>query len=203
MIRLQPARLPRTLRFIVLLTALLLTQSVVFAQTDQGRIVGTVANANGAFVLGATVTVRNDRTGEERTATTGGDGTFAVPALKASNYTVTATGKDFAPSKVTDVQLSVGQELALNITLKTSEVTASVDVVSASEAAIATGNASMGANVNQREIEGLPINGRQLSQLYLQAQIQHRPDAQRAVHLRAQHRQHRRIKRSKDAGDQL
>jgi hypothetical protein len=157
------------LRFIVLLTALLLTQSAVFAQTDQGRIVGTVMDANGAYVLGATVMVRNDRTGEERTATTGGDGTFAVPALKASNYTVTATGKDFAPSKVTDVQLSVGQELALNITLKTSEVTASVDVVSASEAAIATGNASMGANVNQREIEGLPINGRQLSQLYLQA----------------------------------
>jgi len=169
MTRLQPARLPRTLRFIVLLTALLLTQSAVFAQTDQGRIVGTVMDANGAFVLGATVTVRNDRTGEERTATTNDDGTFAVPALKASDYTVTATGKDFAPSKVTDVQLSVGQELALNITLKTSEVTASVDVVSASEAAISTGNASMGANVNQREIEGLPINGRQLSQLYLQA----------------------------------
>jgi hypothetical protein len=169
MTRLQPARLPQTLRFIVLLTALLLTQSAIFAQTDQGRIVGTVMDANGAFVLGATVTVRNDRTGEERTATAGGDGMFAVPALKASNYTVTANGKDFAPSKVTDVQLSVGQELALNITLKTGEVTASVDVVSASDAAIATGNASMGANVNQREIEGLPINGRQLSQLYLQA----------------------------------
>jgi outer membrane receptor protein involved in Fe transport len=169
MTRLQPARLPRILRFVVLLTALLLTQSAVFAQTDQGSIVGTVLDANGAFVLGATVSVRNGRTGEERTATTGGDGTFAVPALKASNYTVTATGKDFAPSKVTGVQLSVGQELALNITLKTSEVTASVDVVSASDAAISTGSASMGANVNQREIEGLPINGRQLSQLYLQA----------------------------------
>ena len=169
MTRLQPAPLNGILRFIVLFTAFLLMTATGFAQTDQGRIVGTVADANGAFVLGATVLVRNDRTGEERTATTNGDGTFTVPALKASSYTVTATGKEFAPSRVTDVQLSVGQELALNITLKTSEVTASVDVVAASEAATDTSSARMGATVTQREVIGLPNNGRQLSQLYLQA----------------------------------
>ena len=39
----------------------------------------------------------------------------------------------------------------------------------ASEAAIDTGSARMGATVNQREVVGLPLNGRQLSQLYLQA----------------------------------
>ncbi len=169
MAKLQPKRHPQFLRFVIAVAALLLATAPVFAQTDQGRIVGTVTDANGAIVPGATVVVRNERTGEERTATTSDDGTFAVPALKASDYIVTATGQNFAPSTVTDIQLNVGQELNLNITLKTSEVSASVDIVAASEAATDTSSARMGATVSQREVVGLPINGRQLSQLYLQA----------------------------------
>jgi len=169
MTKLQSGRLHKILCLIAALTALTFANTIAHAQTDQGRILGTVVDANGALVVGANLSVRNERTGEERTATTNAEGTFSVPALKASSYTVTATGKDFAPSKVTDIQLSVGQELTLNITLKTSAVTASVDIAAATEAATDTGSASISATVNQREVLGLPNNGRQLSQLYLQA----------------------------------
>ncbi|HJU54193.1 MAG TPA: TonB-dependent receptor [Pyrinomonadaceae bacterium] len=167
--KLQFPRLPRFLHpaFVSLLT--LLVPIAVFAQTDQGRIVGMVADENGALVRGASVLVKNEKTGEERTATTNDDGTFAVPALKASNYTIIATAPDFAPAQVTDVQVAVGQERNLNITLGTTEVTASVNIVAGTEAVTDTSSASMSATVNQREVEGLPINGRQLSQLYLQA----------------------------------
>ncbi|HKQ54024.1 MAG TPA: TonB-dependent receptor [Pyrinomonadaceae bacterium] len=167
MTKLQLPRLPRFLQ--LALAALLLTQSAVFAQTDQGRIVGLVADSNGALVSGAAVVVRNERTGEERTATTNDDGTFVVPALKASSYVVTATAPDFAPAEVAGVQVAVGQERNLNITLTTTELTASVNIVAGAEAVTDTSSASMSATVNQREVEGLPINGRQLSQLYLQA----------------------------------
>ncbi|HEY0378636.1 MAG TPA: carboxypeptidase regulatory-like domain-containing protein [Pyrinomonadaceae bacterium] len=167
MTKLQLWRLPRLLP--LAFAALFLTQAAAFAQTDQGRIIGMVADADGALVRGAAIVVKNERTGEERTATTNDDGTFIVPALKASDYTVTATAPNFAPAKVTDVQVSVGQERNLNITLATTELTASVDVVGGTEAATDTSSASMSATVNQREVEGLPINGRQLSQLYLQA----------------------------------
>jgi hypothetical protein len=170
MFKLQPRRLSQNLSLIIALATLLLAHSAVaFAQTDQGRITGTVTDANSAIVPGATIVVRNDRTGEERTATASDDGTFIVPALKASNYTVTANAPNFAASKVTDIQLNVGQELNLNVTLKTSEVTATVSVAASSEVATDTGSASLSATVNQREVEALPINGRQLSQLYLQA----------------------------------
>ena len=67
------------------------------------------------------------------------------------------------------MQLSVGQELNFNATLQPEGTSAVVNVVSVSEAAINTASASMSANVNQREVDGLPVNGRQLSQLYLQA----------------------------------
>lgn len=151
------------------LALLLLNHSAAYAQTDQGRIVGTVTDANGAVVPGATVVVKNNRTGEERTATASVEGYYQITSLKPSFYTVTANAANFAASTVTDIQISVGQELALNLKLGTAEVSASVDVIDSAEVGLNNSSASMSATVNQREVEGLPNNGRQLSQLYLQA----------------------------------
>jgi hypothetical protein len=90
--------------------------------------------------------------------------------LRASNYTVTVTAKNFAPNTITGVQINVGQEQKLDVSLSTQAVVENVDVFGgATEAAIDTSSAKIGATVNEREVEGLPLNGRQLSQLYLQA----------------------------------
>jgi hypothetical protein len=151
------------------LVALLLFVATAGAQTDQGRIVGTVRDQNNAVVPGATVVVKNERTGEERTVTATDQGYYLVTALKPSVYTITVTASNFAPATVSSLQLSVGQELTLDLTLQPTGVAESVNVVGVSEAAIDTSSARIGANVNQREVGGLPLNGRQLSQLYLQA----------------------------------
>jgi len=147
---------------------LLLASGAAFGQTDSGRITGTVKDPNGAIVPGVTVTARNDRTGDERTAIANADGTYTIAALKASVYAVTATGTDLS-AKVENVSLNVGQELTINLTLSPSGVSATVNIVGGEETLASTGSAAMGANVNPREVEGLPLNGRQLSQLYLQA----------------------------------
>jgi carboxypeptidase family protein len=147
---------------------LLLVSSVAFGQTDSGHITGTVKDQNGAIVPGVTITARNDRTGDERTAVANADGTYTIAALKASVYTVTATGTDLA-AKAENVSLNVGQELTINLALAPTGVSATVNVVGGEEVLASTGSASMGANVNPREVGGLPLNGRQLSQLYLQA----------------------------------
>lgn len=169
MIKLQLKQFPRTLSLIMVVAALLLMQAVAIAQTDTGRIVGTVKDVNGGLVPGANVTVKNERTGEERTASSTEEGTYIVSALKPSTYTVTVNGQNLSAT-VNSVQLNVGQELNLDLTLQATGVAASVDVsAGSSEAAIDTSSARMGANVNQREVAGLPLNGRQLSQLYLQA----------------------------------
>jgi len=138
------------------------------AQSDQGRIVGTVTDANGGLVPGATVLAKNERTGEERTATTNESGHYVLSALKPSSYTVTATAQNLTV-RTTSVQLLVGQELNLGLTLQATGVEAKVDVTASPDTAIDTGSAAMGVNVNPREVEALPLNGRQLSQLYLQA----------------------------------
>jgi len=152
----------------MLATAALLSASAAFAQTDTGRIAGTVKDQNGGLVPGATVTARNLRTGDERTAIANEEGYYTIAALKASAYTVTATGRDLSGT-VENATINVGQELTINIAMTPTGVSATVNVVGGEETLANTGSAAMGANVNPREVEGLPLNGRQLSQLYLQA----------------------------------
>jgi hypothetical protein len=157
------------LKYVLLvLSFLLLVQFAAFAQSDTGSLSGTVKDQNGAIIPGATVTAKNERTGEERTATSNTDGHFSIPALKASAYTVTATTTGLS-GKVQNVSVGVGQALTLNLALQLTDLTASVNIIGGEEVVSSTGSASMGANVNPREVAGLPVNGRQLSQLYLQA----------------------------------
>lgn len=146
-----------------------LSFSASYAQTDQAQITGAVNDVNKAAVPGASVTVRNEKTGEERTVVSERDGGFSIPALKPSVYTVSASAPNFEKFSQTGVELLVGQKANLILTLQPEGVTAQVDIASNEEVALNTASASMSANVTEREVEGLPINGRQLSQLYLQA----------------------------------
>jgi hypothetical protein len=169
MTKLQSERHPRSPVLLLALMTVLLVSAVASGQADAGRIVGTVTDQNGALVPGATVTVKHLKTGEERTAISTAEGVYIIPALKPSTYSVTVSGINLKAS-IESIQLNVGQELNLPLTLQPSGVAVSVDVsAGTSEAAIDTSSARMGANVNQREVVGLPLNGRQLSQLYLQA----------------------------------
>jgi hypothetical protein len=158
----------RVLLILIAIATLFVLPLAANAQTDQGRIAGTVTDSNGGLVPGAGIVVKNERTGEERTATTNEVGYFIVSGLRPSIYTVSANAKDLT-AKTTNIELLVGQEFALAMVVQPTGVAASVDVRADGETALETSSAAIGANVNAREVEGLPINGRQLSQLYLQA----------------------------------
>src|SRR6185503_2345763 len=83
-------------------------------------------------------------------------------------YTVTVALSGFAASELKGVSLLAGQEMSLDVAL--SPATRSEQVVVVGEPPLLdTSSARMGANVNEREVLQLPLNGRQLSQLYLQA----------------------------------
>jgi hypothetical protein len=151
------------------LTSLLVGLTMpAWAQVDMGRITGTVHDQSGAFVVGATVTVKNEKTGEERTATTNQDGYYLVTGLKASNYTIRVTSDKFAATEYTEMPLLPGQELPIDVEIRPEGVNESV-TVKGDARTIDMSSARIGTNVIQREVSELPINGRQLSQLYLQA----------------------------------
>ncbi len=153
---------------LLVITTVVLAASSVFGQAD-GRIAGTVTDKNGAVIPGATVTITNETTGEVRTVTAKDDGHFIVVALKATRYTITASANNFETATKKSVELLVGQQVNIDLALQAKGLAVQVDVVSGEDAIVNTSSASMSANVNAREVEGLPVNGRQLSQLYLQA----------------------------------
>ncbi|MCD9186591.1 MAG: carboxypeptidase regulatory-like domain-containing protein [Pyrinomonadaceae bacterium] len=153
---------------ILFLTFIFTFSIVAFAQSD-ARITGTVTDVNGAIVPGASIVVKNEKTGEVRTVTANNDGIFFVAALKPTAYTVSVSATNFENFSRAGIELLAGQESTVNIALQPQGVAASVDIVANEQVIVDTSSASLSANVNTREVEGLPINGRQLSQLYLQA----------------------------------
>jgi hypothetical protein len=152
----------------IAVAGLMMFAATAFAQTDTGKISGTVKDQNGAIVPGANISIVDERTGTERNAKANDDGFFSVPALKASSYRVIAESTGLT-AKIEHVTLNVGQELTLSLAMSTNDLRATVNVVSGQETVTDNGSAAMSANVIPREIQGLPINSRQLSQLYLQA----------------------------------
>ena len=144
--------------------------AVAFAQADQGRVGGTVKDVTGAVISGVTVVVKNERTGEEHSALSGDAGEYSVTALRPSAYTLKADLPGFTPVEIQGIQLVVGQKANLDITLKPSSITTDVEVTAAfGDVAVDTSSATIGVNVVPREVQALPLNGRQVSQLYLQA----------------------------------
>jgi hypothetical protein len=139
------------------------------AQSDSTRIVGVVSDSTGAVIPGASITVRNEKTGQSRRVVTDEHGFFLAAQLAPSSYTVTSEAKGLANAEFSGLNLQVGQQRTLNITMQPASVTTEVSVSAGSLAVVETSSATIGGNVSSREVAQLPINGRQVSQLYLMA----------------------------------
>lgn len=136
------------------------------SQSTTGLIQGTVTDQNGAVVSGATVTAKNIGTGFERSVTTNADGFFSAPLLPLGKYQVTTEAKGFGKSVLEGIDLGIGQTLSLKIDLK---VGGSVDTVNVSTEGegIETARTELSTQINNKSVEGLPINRRDFSRFAL------------------------------------
>ena len=155
------------MRILLSIFAGILLSIASFAQTSSGRITGTVLDPSGAVVKGAAVSILNERTNQERSTISGDDGTYAFTNLEPSDYTLTASQPGFAKAEVKGLPLQVGQEVRRNLDLAVSGTASVVNVEGGAIAAVDLSSAKMGVNVSEREVAQLPLNGRQVSQLYL------------------------------------
>jgi hypothetical protein len=154
-------------RVLAVVAMIVAAPAVALAQ-GEGRFTGTVLDPSGAAVPAATVVARNERTGEERTAIASAEGRYVLAALRPSTYTIRVSVDNFAPLEFTGMQLGAAQEFPLDLSLHAAGVTEAV-VVKGSATAMDVSSARIGVNVTEREVQNLPVNGRQMSQLMLQA----------------------------------
>ena len=157
----------KALRWLAALALAAGVAAPAWADVD-ARIGGTVRDQSNAFVAGAKVSIKNERTGEERSTVTNEQGYFVIGSLKPSTYTVKAEQPGFAPIEYSSMTLAVGQELMLDFELRPAGLQEAV-TVTASATVIDLSSARIGVNVSEREVLNLPVNGRQMSQLMLQA----------------------------------
>src|SRR5437764_532345 len=155
-------------RWLTALFLVAMSAAAAMAQTDQGRFTGTVRDSSNAFVTGATVKVKNERTGEERDVLTNQQGYFLIGSLKPSTYTIRADKAGFAQIEYTNMAIAVGQELSLDFEFKPAGVQEAITVVGTAPV-VDMSSARIGVNVSERDVNNLPVNGRQMSQLMLQA----------------------------------
>ena len=97
----------------------------VWAQSENGRITGTVTDSTGAVVSGATINVTSQATARVVTVQSGGAGEYSVNALKPGAYKIEVKAPNFK-TVTQDVTVEVGQAQTLNFTLTTGTVSETV-----------------------------------------------------------------------------
>jgi hypothetical protein len=135
------------------------------AQSDRGRLIGTIYDASGAVVPNASVSVVNQSTGAARRVSSDEKGNYRFEDLLPAAYQVAAASDGFAQATVS-VVLAAGQERTIHLRLQPEGVAESV-AVTAEAPLVDTSSAHLGASVSNREVNNLPLNGRQVAQLYL------------------------------------
>ena len=139
----------------------------VHAQTSTGSVTGLVKDSSGSVLQNAVVTITNEQTGAQRTVRTNNDGSYTVVSLQPSEYDLRVVASGFAPVEIQHLSLAVGQQINHDFAVSPAGTETQVTVDAGSIVALDTSSAKIGANIPRREIEDLPINGRQISQLYL------------------------------------
>jgi hypothetical protein len=153
----------RLLATLLLIALLAVLAPVALAQSDAGRITGTVTDASGAVVSGANVSATNLGTGRVVTVQSGGAGEFSMPTLQPGHYKVEVQAPNFKAA-TQDVTLQVGQVLPLTFTLATGATTENVEVTSAAPM-VASQSSDSGAVLVGRQVVDLPLTGRPFTQL--------------------------------------
>ncbi len=155
--------------FLVAFCAVLLTAVAavsINAQSGTTRISGTITDASGAIVPGASVTVRNPSKGFNRTIITSDDGRYSFPTLPPATYLIEVTANNFKKTIRRDVQALVDTPIEINIALEPGDVTAVVDVTTNDiESVINTEDATIGNTFVPEQITELPTNLRQVADL--------------------------------------
>jgi hypothetical protein len=147
---------------LVLFVLSLLSPTGVLAQ--DARVVGTVVDDSNAVLPGVTITATELTTGRRIVGVTAEQGEYRLAGLPPGRYTIQAELSGFAPTVLSDVELLVGQNATITFKLRLATVEETV-TVSGTTPLVDTRAAQVAGNVDRRQMEELPINGRNWMEL--------------------------------------
>jgi hypothetical protein len=154
----------RGLSVCVILTLIMLVSGPLFAQVSGATLTGTVADASGAQIPGAKVSIKNTATGVTREVATDSAGFYSAPNILPGNYKVTISSLGFSTVVESKVLLEVGMQRVLNPVMKVGQASETVDV-SAAAMTVQLSSSALGGEVDSTTVRELPLNGRDWTSL--------------------------------------
>ena len=144
-----------------------LLSNTVQAQQATTTLTGVVSDQNGAVILGATVTATNKGTNLSRTVSTNDEGVYVISSLPVGEYEVKISALNFE-TKISEsaISLNVGQTITLDAVLKIGVTYTTTDLIGEMPL-IDTNTSKVDAVITTKEIENLPLNGRNFLELAL------------------------------------
>jgi len=127
---------------------------------------GEVTDQQGLVIANATVTAKSTATGVERSTTTNRSGSFFINGLTPGEFLLEVSAKGFAPQK-SKVHLAVGQQADLRLQMKVQQEQTAITVDDEIGPGVNTVSSVVDGVVNARQIENLPLNGRNFLELAL------------------------------------
>ena len=166
------SKLSRMYRGLVVLSLCLVCSTLLFAQGSGGRILGRVSDQSGALLSGLTVTATNEATGATHQTQTTASGDYSFPAVPVGVYTLTFDMAGFKTNIRKGITVEINQVVTFNSTMQIGEAKELVEVTSEAPL-VDTTTTQLGAIVNNRSVNELPLNARDSYQfLQLQPGVQ-------------------------------
>lgn len=151
-------------RLLLATFTLLLFSLPALAQSTAGRVLGTVSDQSGAAVPGATVVITDLQRGSSRTAVTDDSGAYAVPDLQPGTYRLHVEAKGFKTSERPSVGIEVATDVRADFVLQPGQVTETV-TIEEDVPLVNTTSSTLGGTLSNKEINDLPLNGRNYENL--------------------------------------
>ncbi|HXG94933.1 MAG TPA: carboxypeptidase regulatory-like domain-containing protein [Blastocatellia bacterium] len=148
--------------FLMLLSLLFLAQAQTATTTS---ISGLVSDPQGAVIPGASVTLRDKATNQQRVATTNEEGRFVFANLDPGLYELTVTATGFKKASITEIKADVTKPVVQDIKLEAGVVTEEVTVSAGTEAQLQKQDSSVGNTLDNRRVTLLPNISREATRL--------------------------------------
>ena len=142
-------------RFIVVGAILALP---VVASAQEAVLSGTVTDSTGAVLPGVTIRAVLEASGNNFEGVTDQRGIYRIP-VRVGGYKITAELQNFTTVTRSGVELLVGQTAVIDMQLAPSSIAEAV-TVTADTPLIDTKSSSLGGNIDPRQVQGIPVNGR-------------------------------------------
>ena len=150
----------------LMLALLILLPVLASAQTHRATVRGTIFDPNKAVIPGAEVKLINQDTKQERTLVSGSEGDYSIASLEPGPYQLQVVAPNFQES-TQDFVIQVNQELRVDVTLFIPLVTTHQGMIIEPPNDLKHDSASLGTVIENRQVSGLPLDGRNFYELTL------------------------------------